>query len=186
MNINHSDLEGFVDENKESLRKLLLYTPTDVVGRQSGETRIHNDVIQKWYPIMGNFSSYPNLPAKYKNLMYLYAEILALFLTRVTSQHLLDQFSKDNLKNSGAMVLSCAQEALDHLLGVDNRSAIVGKCYNYLTGKVEYVLEDGNHLPVDMTNRPEMVIDDSRLPGCVLMIIDPQVRRAGRIKEIDA
>jgi hypothetical protein len=188
MNINLSDLNTFVSERRDSLKKLLVQPYND---DQTGvvDYRVHKDVIDKWYPVLGNFQSYTMLPAKYKTLMYLYAELISLFLlAKKTAQPMAWMTaynSQHGIKFPPEFEMAMIEEAIAHLIGPNVRSGIASKCYNYLTGKFEYLLEDGNHVPTDLTSRPEMVIDDTRLPECVLMLINPQARRDSRIKQID-
>jgi len=188
MSINQSDLNEFVSERRDSLKKLLVQPYLD---DQTGfvDYRVHKDVIDKWYPVLGNFQSYPLLPAKYKSLMYLYAELIALFLLAKQAAApmgwMTGYSSPHAVKSPPEFEMDMIEEAITHLIGPNARSGIVSKCYNYLTGKFEYLLEDGNHVSKDLTARPEMVIDETRLPECVLMLINPQARRDGRIKQID-
>lgn len=187
MNINRSELNAFVAQNRESLAKLLLRPHQD---EETGSVvqKVHKEVVDKWVLALGS-SKHPFLPAKHRSLMYLYAELLSLFITRSVAQNpdwMLRYASAHHPEQSGHVVQAEVAEAIERLVNNGGRSTIVGKCYNYFTGKVEYMLEDGNHLPVDLTARPEMVIDDTRLPECVLMLTDPQARRDGRIKQIDA
>jgi hypothetical protein len=190
MNINQSDLNAFVANRRDSLVKLLVHPYHDVDAGTVGY-RVHKDVIDKWYPVFGNFQSYPQLPVRYRSLMYLYAELIALFsLAQPESPLSPSNFmaaygSQHAAKSPPKLVVQCVADAIEHLIGPNIRSGVVSKCYNYLTGKFEYLLEDGNHVPTDLTARPEMLIDDTRLPECVLMLTNPQARRDGRIKQID-
>lgn len=180
-------MKAFVSQNKDGLKKLLLKPHLE--PDKSVVLRVHKDVVDKWYHELGSLlQSYTHLPTKHKGLMYLYAELIALYLMRQQTVDWMTGYSSQHAAKSppNAAVAEAVVEAIGHLTGPTARSAIVGKCYNYLTGKVEYVLEDGNHVPTDRTTRPEMPIDDVRLPECVLMLTDPQSLRDARINQINA
>lgn len=173
-------LSRFLSEHGKHLAKLIF------VNRHGGESRfsVRKDIADKWSSdLAGTSPSFRGLPKRHRHLMCAYAELISLFDGWVCSGALP---GTEPPVSYAASIPRYVEEAAARMVGPTARSAVVGKCYNYLTGKLEYVLEDGNFLPVDLTTRPEKRIDDTMLPDCILAMTDPIARRESRINQVDA
>lgn len=174
MDTENRDLDRYVAGNVDGLRKYLLtkvYLEPDAPG---AKLLVNKEIVERWSLLLHRIISEMFLSERHKEIFCLYAELIYLWAS--TESISAEAEIRDSLV---APMLRYAAKRLEDRA----RVAITGKCYNYLTGKFEYVLEDGSHVPVDLTRRPCMPFHIEDMPACIKMLLDPAFYRSDRINK---
>lgn len=176
---NHSNIsfDDFISQHRESIRKTYFTKFYKSIESVNGnkvveETHINDKDLIKWYSVIDPLFSHLQLDKYTKNLICIYCELLHTY-KKTYNINIMNVSIENELKQLVEKIVPFT------------RSKIVDKYYNYRTGMTEYLLEDGNYVPInESVGRAEIIVTKDMLPQQILSIIDIQEYRNQQINKI--
>lgn len=174
MNLKRSSVDDFILENVDLIKSICTTKKTTSVNsvfENKVETKVvyNTNIINKWWQLLPD-----NLSNDFREILCFYCEVLYIYDQNYNSGY---SFSKVDIKGELNRIL------LD-ISKKNNRSKIVDKYYNYNKNIVEYLLEDGNYIPVISKDKPIIKTDLSVFPLSFVKLIDDQEYRNMKIENI--
>lgn len=172
---NNISFDDFISQYRESIRKTYFTKFYKSIESVNGnkvveETHINDKDLIKWYSVIDPLFSHLQLDKYTKNLICIYCEVLSCYKK---SFSMMDVSIENELKQLVEKILPTT------------RSKIIDKYYNYKTGMTEYLLEDGNYVPInESVGRAQIIITMDMLPKQLLSIVDIQEYRNQQISKI--
>lgn len=183
-------LGEYIISNKEQLKKFFfreiqyventsVFSPSKNMVKK--RVVFHEEISKKWSPIIESYLSNINLSSNMVNLISAYLEIISMYESySYTNIHLpagTTWMPNGNLIKDEMRIIS------EVIKKNPKRSKILGKYYNYNTAEVEYLLEDGNYIPIGT----KVISDDLNLsifPKEFVILLDESEYRNIQIDEI--
>jgi hypothetical protein len=173
---NKITFDEFVSQNRDSIRKSYFTKVYKTINSVNGdklieETIINDKELTKWYSVIDTIFYNFKLDKYTKNLICIYCEMLYTY--------------KKNYYNGQNFGIETELKEIIDKIKPNKRSKIIDKYYNYETGVSEYLLEDGNYVPINESiGKPELLVSKDMLPKEILSIIDIQEYRNQQINKI--
>lgn len=179
--------EQFVLDNKDYIRKKCTVTRHRFIKESltSGLTSekeicICPKLFTKWSQTLDSFFDL-KLSNSFKENLSLYLEMIYMYKDSIDAFNLVNNIYPDTTEEID--LLKILTDIKNKIIA-EKRLKIIDKYYNYFTGKVEYLLEDGTYIPIDEEVKNKIIEDSSILPIDVLSIIDPAEYRNQKIQKI--
>ena len=173
-------LEEFILSNKDIRRRYLV--------RKTIDGKITEDyvefMINDWSSIIETYFKPILLSTQLKKEVAFYCELIKIHLE--SSHYLNSNIRPGHNTGDGISIEIKKRLNIIHKNIVDNpkRVKIMGKYFNYTTGKSEYLLEDGKYVKTDGSEVPIIEMDYSLFPQEFVMLINMSEYRNSKIDQI--
>jgi hypothetical protein len=168
-------INEFILSNKDSIKKRCTTVSNISVNSLFEENKViqktvyNFEMVKKWWGFLPG-----HLSKEYREILCFFCEVLYIY----------EQYSSSNFHNIKVNVIDELKLILTKINNNNNRSKILGQYYNYSNNQVEYLLEDGNYVPIEPTNKPFINTDLSVFPDSFIKLIDEQEYRNIQINNI--
>lgn len=184
MNIPKYNISEYIIENKEKFKKYFfkevpyvenasIFSPQKSMVKKRID--FNTDISKKWEPIINSYLSDIDLSNNMINLISAYLEIISMYENHC--------YSITNWIPNGTSIKDELRYIANKIVKSPKRSKILGEYYNYNTGNVEYLLEDGTYVQVGKKIKTDTV-DLSVFPKEFITLVDESEYRNLKIDEI--
>lgn len=181
MNTQKYKINEYILGHKEQLRKMFFkevpYVENISIFSQKSMVKkrieFNTDISKKWEPIISSYLSDIILSRNMINLLSAYLEIISMY----------ESYTYALSNTNGTSIINEIKFIINKMINNPRRSKILGEYYNYNTGKIEYLLEDGSYVPVGTRIKCDSA-DLSIFPKEFITLIDESEYRNIKIDEI--
>ena len=181
--------------NKDFFLNKYIITKTivteDIFGKSEAVKKLsfNDEIVDKWKNTIANiFNDGVSLSKDFMDILAIYCELVHSYIINIYKNKNHIQFGSilinDLFKDSLIEINKKLKDIKKIILNKGNRLKIIDRYYNYNTGLEEYLLENGEYVPVGKNIKKLIEVDLSLLPSEVLLIIDIAEYRNQKINQI--
>jgi len=185
----------FIMVNKDFFLNKYIITKTivteDIFGKSEAVKKLsfNDEIVDKWKNTIANiFNDGVSLSKDFMDILAIYCELVHSYIINIYKNKNHIQFGSilinDLFKDSLIEINKKLKDIKKIILNKGNRLKIIDRYYNYNTGLEEYLLENGEYVPVGKNIKKLIEVDLSLLPSEVLLIIDIAEYRNQKINQI--